>query len=243
MNEHATNSLPPAPAPSAFLPSGNAAYFEAWLRKACQTADGPYLRPFAPNPYWKSARVFVVGTNPATPLRKEFASFEKYWEALTLDKAAFEAVYLSKREGKASKTSIRAARFEQALDPLPVLRTNACALPSIRWGDLPTSTQHRYLAQGKDVLHALVEICRPSAIVCHGKAATDVISSLFSVPLDPYAPLTEQNHVGRLSGLSLETKLFAYPHFSGIGVRKGFSVSAMDEELASLARHLVQQLG
>src|SRR5437762_2752650 len=50
--------------------------FEAQLKEWCATASGPYRRPFAPNPQWATAQVVIVGANPATPLRMEFASFE-----------------------------------------------------------------------------------------------------------------------------------------------------------------------
>ncbi len=66
--------------------------FEVRLRELCNTAMGPYLRPFAPNTEWRSAQVFVVGTNPATPLRDEFASFDTYWHGLTVDPSVFDEV-------------------------------------------------------------------------------------------------------------------------------------------------------
>lgn len=215
---------------------------EHWLKQLCHTASGPYLRPFAPNPNWKQARVFIVGTNPATPLRDEFSSFSHYWDALTCDKAAFDAIYLPKRDGKASRTSERATRFEQALGKLSVLRTNACALPSGRWGDLPGATRRQFLEQGREVLDALVKICRPRVILCHGKPAVEVVSSLTSTSLDPYEPLAKQNNVVTLAHSSLKARVFAYPHLSGIGVKKGFAVSKMDDDLMELAQRLNREL-
>lgn len=222
-----------------FIPNNSIAELEDWLRGLCNTVNGPYLRPFAPNSNWQQARVFIVGTNPATPLRDEFASFDHYWTALTWDTAAFDAVYLPKRGGKASLTSARAARFEAALGDLGVLRTNACALPSARWKDLPRATRQQSLDQGRTVLDALIRICAPRAIVCHGKQAIEAVSSLFSLSLDPYEPLAKQHNVASLGGARHSTHVFAYPHFSGVGVRKGFAVSQMDNDLAELAKRII----
>ena len=67
-----------------------------WLRSLCNTNEGPFLRPFAPNAQWNSASVIVVGTNPATPLREKFADFDNYSTALTRYPARFEKIYSSK---------------------------------------------------------------------------------------------------------------------------------------------------
>ena len=88
--------------------------------------------PFMPDAEWRKARVLIVGTNRATPLRDEFVSFSEYWHALTCDLAAFQAVYLAQRSDENSMTGGRIVRFATALSGVGLLRTNACALPSRR---------------------------------------------------------------------------------------------------------------
>lgn len=214
---------------------------EAFLRQLAETASGPYLRPFTPDDGWRSARVLVVGTNPATPLRDEFASFDAYWHALTRDPAAFEAVYRAHRSGKTSKTAARIARFAGPLRDAGVLRTNACALPSKCWSDLRAAEKRVQLERGLQILRALVAICRPAAILAHGKEGVHAVSRLAGVPLDPYAPLLGQSTRAAFLGMA-PVDLFAYPHLSGVGVRKGFAVGRMDEELRALGTRLAASL-
>jgi hypothetical protein len=215
---------------------------EALLRRLAQTTSGPYLRPFTPDAAWRSARVFIVGTNPATPLRDEFGSFDKYWHALTCDPAAFDAVYLAKRSGKPSKTTARVKCFEAPLSGMGVLRANACALPSKRWSELPVGVRREQLETGRKILSALIEICRPAAILAHGKEGVRAVSTLFATQLDPYAPLLHQSVCASLVPGMAPVQLFAYPHLSGIGVEKGFAVSRMNDELEGLGRQLASTL-
>ena len=215
---------------------------EELLQHLSLTTSGPYLRPFTPVLNWREARVFIVGTNPATPLRDEFASFESYWDALTLYPEAFEAVYMAQRSGKRSKTASRAKRFEHSLGDIVVLRTNACALPSGKWADIPVNVQREQLAYGRKILGALVDICQPAAILAHGKVGIEAVSALFSTSLDPYIPLLEQSaRVSLAPGLA-PVQLFAYPHFSGMGAGKGFAVSRMDQELTALGCRIASEL-
>ena len=215
---------------------------EELLRRLAQTTSGPYLRPFAPVANWRKARVFIVGKNPATPLRDEFESFDAYWDALTRNPLAFEAVYLSQRSGKPSKTTNRARRFEAPLRDIGVLRTNACALPSGSWSELSTAVRREQLELGRQILGALVDICQPAAILAHGKEGVQAISALFSTPLDPYVPLLHQATSASLAPGLAPVQLYAYPHLSGVGVNKGFAVSRMDAELEALGRRLASRL-
>lgn len=214
---------------------------EAFLRSVAQTASGPYLRPFTPDAAWRDARVLVVGTNPATPLREEFASFDAYWDALTRDPAAFEAVYRAHRSGKNSKTTARFARFAKPLRDAGVLRTNACALPSKCWSDLRAAEKRVQLESGLLILRALVAICRPAVILAHGKEGVQAVSRLAGVRLDPYTPLLRQDTRATFPGMA-PVDLFAYPHLSGVGVRKGFVVGRMDAELEALGEPLAASL-
>jgi hypothetical protein len=215
---------------------------EALLRRIAHTASGPYLRPFTPDASWRTARVFIVGTNPATPLRDEFESFDAYWHALTCDPEAFKAAYLAKRSGKPSRTAARAQRFETPLGGIGVLRANACALPSRRWSELSTSVRREQLESGCRILRALVDICRPVAILSHAREGVRAVSTLFATPLDPYVPLLRQSVRACLAPHMPPVQLFAYPHLSGIGVEKGFAVGRMGDELEALGRQLASTL-
>lgn len=137
---------------------------------------------------------------------------------------------------------MRARLFEQALGKINVLRTNAAILPIECWSKLPERKQKQHLQTGRHVLEALVGICRPRVILCHGKPAIDVVSSLFSLALDPYVPLIEQQNNAKLFLDSPTVRIFAYPHMSGLGVERGFAVRKMNDELAALARTLVREL-
>jgi hypothetical protein len=215
---------------------------EALLRRLAQTNSGPYLRPFTPDANWRTARVFIVGTNPATPLRDEFGSFDEYWHALTCDPAAFKNVYATSRGGKPSATTNRINRFTAPLAGVGVLRTNACALPSRRWTELPRAVQREQLEIGRRILGALIEICRPAAILCHGREGVRAVSTLFGTPLDPYIQLERQAVRGALMPSGVPVQLFAYPHLSGIGVKKGFEAGRMADELEALGRRLAAAL-
>lgn len=224
---------------AAALPSSD---LEAQLRRLAHTSSGPYLRPFTPDARWRDARVFVVGTNPATPLRDEFGSFDEYWDALTRDPAGFQAVYRAHRGGKLSRTTGRIEQFAAPLERLGVMRTNAAALPSERWKKLPAKVRHEQLEIGRQILRALVEICRPVAILCHGQEGVRAVSTLFATPLDPYVPLGRQVVRASLAAGAAQVQLFAYPHLSGMGVQPGFAVGRMDEELVTLGRRLASEL-
>lgn len=216
--------------------------FEALVRRLSNTKSGPYLRPFTPHAMWRQARVFIVGTNPATPLRDEFASFDEYWEALTNDPAGFNAVYRAQRKGKPSVTTRRINRFTAPLADVGVLRANACALPSHRWSELPGAVRREQLQIGQQILRALVEICQPAAILCHGKEGVQAVSTLFATPLDPYVPLDKQAIRAALAPNAVPVQLFAYPHLCGVGVKKGFAVSRMEDEVEALGRRLAASL-
>lgn len=212
--------------------------FEALLRRLSNTSAGPYLRPFTPDAHWRNARMFVVGTNPATPLRDEFGSFDTYWDSLTRDPSAFEAIYRAQRGGKVSRTAGRIESFAAPLRSIGVLRTNAAALPSGRWKTLSPNVRREQLVLGQKILRALVEICRPQVILGHGQEGVHAVSTLFATPLDPYVPLNLQNVRASLSAAAPSVRLFAYPHLSGMGVRSGFAVGRMNDELAALGRDL-----
>lgn len=215
---------------------------EARLRRLSYTATGPYLRPFTPDARWREARIFVVGTNPATPLRDEFGSFDAYWHALTQDPVAFRAAYRAQRGGGSARTTDRIERFSAPLAGMGVLRANAACLPSPRWRKLPAAVRREQLAIGREVLHALIETCRPAAILCHGVVGVRAVSGLFGTALDPRVSLERQDVRAALAPGGAPVRLFAYPHLSGMGAR-GFRVGHMTGDVEALGRRLARELG
>ena len=215
---------PTAPAPDEF---------ERWLRELCHTAEGPYLRPFAPNPEWRTAQVFVVGTNPATPLREEFDSFDMYWRGLTSDPSIFEEVYRRQHRGGESRTTARVRKFVAALRPLNVLVCNAYALPAPRREQIPNRLEAA--AVGRAIFEGLFAHCRPRTLLFHGAEAVKLAEKTLEVRLDVAVPLEEQ----QTTTDSGEARVYAFPHFSGMGAPPGFAVGRMDADLAGLAARVV----
>lgn len=202
---------------------------EELLKDLCNTVDGPYLRPFVPNPHWSTAQVLVVGTNPATPMREEFCDFENYWAALTADVERFEAIYTTKHSAGASKTTQRARKLVQELQPLNVLVTNSMIYPASRPKDIPDRAHQRRV--GRKCFDLLFRTSKPKVALFHGSEAVRLGQNYFGINLDPYRPIGEQSWVGNSC-----VSLFAFPHFSGQGVQKGYRVSEMDRELGLFAR-------
>ena len=60
----------------------------------------------------------------------------------------------------------------------------------------------------------------------HGKEACDLCTRVFGIALNRYIPIS--NQIAQSDG---GIRLFGFPHFSGVGVQKGYSVAGMDEEL------------
>jgi hypothetical protein len=213
---------------------------ETWLRETCITAEGPYLRPFQPNPQWRTARVFLVGTNPATPLREEFSSFDEYWQSLTVNPEAFYERYRTKHAKGESKTTGRARLFLEQLKPINYLVTNAFAYPARRASEIPGKRMQQQI--GIAIFDRLVRLIQPAAALFHGAEALQLAQVYFRTSLDPYASLAGQDVVAPIPGTDSEVRLYSYPHFSGQGVRAGFRVGLMDQELSQLANKLNQEL-
>lgn len=207
--------------------------FEAWLREVCHTDAGPYLRPFAPNTSWRTADVFVVGTNPATPLRDEFDGFDTYWRALTEDRSLFERVYEAQHRRGESRTTARVRKFVGALTPLNVLVCNAYAHPAPRKTQIPDRRRARQV--GREIFEGLYAECRPTTMVFHGAEAVRLARATFDVDLDVSVPLAAQATTVNRG----HARVYASPHFSGMGAPRGFAVGRMDQDLADLAARIV----
>lgn len=171
---------------------------EVWLQEACNTGEGPYLRPFQPNPNWRSAQVFLVGTNPATPLRTEFSSFADYWVALTDRPEHFYSRYQTKHAKGESKTSARARRFLEHVRPINCLVTNAFAYPARRASEIPGRRVQQQI--GLEVFERLLRLARPAVALFHGAEALQLAQTYFGTPLDPYTPLNSQEFAAPAPG-------------------------------------------
>lgn len=184
--------------------------FETQLKEWCTTSQGPYRRPFAPNSNWASADVIIIGTNPATPLRDEFLSFDEYWSALTSDPELFYKHYSAKHGGSTSKSTVWMRKLIEVLHPLNCLVTNACWFPVQKQKDIP---KYEW-AFSQQPLKELIAFVKPKAVFCHGAVAEDFAKAL-GANVDRYLPSDSQDVV--VNG----TLLLAYHHFSGQGLRKG----------------------
>jgi hypothetical protein len=185
--------------------------FEAQLMSWCQTPPGePFLRPFAPNPAWRDAQVFIIGTNPATPLRDEFPSFDAYWRGLTLDPQLFYLKYERKHQGGTSKTTDRVRELINMLSPITCLVTNASWIPAAS----PKDIKSQQWREGSDRLKELIRYCHPKVLFCHGAKACAFARSL-GANVDPYELPSSQSTM--YDGMLV----LAYHHFTGQGLRQG----------------------
>ena len=144
--------------------------------------------------------------------------------------------------GRSARTTDRIERFSAPLAGMGVLRANAACLPSPRWRKLPAAVRREQLAIGREVLHALIETCRPAAILCHGVVGVRAVSGLFGTALDPRVSLERQDVRAALAPGGAPVRLFAYPHLSGMGAR-GFRVGHMTGDVEALGRRLARELG
>lgn len=184
--------------------------FEAQLKQWCNTPSGPYRRPFSPNPNWSTADVIIIGTNPATPLREQFSSFDEYWASLTLHPDLFWSRYAAQHSGGTSKSTCWTMKLIELVSPLNCLVTNTCWYPVQKQKEIPRTEWEL----ARQTLKALISQIRPKVVFCHGSKAEEFARSL-GVHLDRYQPPETQH-------LMLNDSLFlAYHHFSGQGLHKG----------------------
>lgn len=189
---------------------------ELWLKRKCYQPEGPYLRPFAPNPAWKKALVFIVGLNPSTPFRGEFESYEQYWDSLTRNPELFLKAYYGKhqcREEEKSRTSRTISELVEYLSPLNVLVTNVYPYPTPDPKLIPKVIRKEPLDDR--VLPHLIKVCKPRILLFHGREARSFAERYFKVKLNPYGAPARQSHTVTLQGSNYPTSLFAYHHFVG----------------------------
>lgn len=189
---------------------------EAQLREICDTPSGPYLRPFRPNAAWKNATVFIVGSNPATPLREQFRSFDEYWDSLTRHPAVFDKAYAAARDGEDSKTTKRVKELCSGLQGVNHLVTNAAPYPIAHDERVPSAQWNI----GEQIFTLLLSQCEPQAIFAHGSKAQRLVEQVFGVSLDPFVDpdVQDQRSNGCLH--------LCAPHLSGAGMKRGATFSA-----------------
>jgi hypothetical protein len=196
--------------------------FEKELKSFCNQPRGPYLRPFAPNPSWQTASVFIIGTNPATPLRGEFEDFDQYWTGLTQTPAIFWQRYSPEHDGGTSKTTANVKKLQEALPGTNCLITNVSWFPAkrfdpnVRVTDNVTGTpDSEVLCASSRWLKRLIGFCPAKVLFFHGRWGRKFAREAYGVSLDCCQPPREQNR--RVDG----RLLLAYHHFSGMGLPKG----------------------
>lgn len=212
---------------------------ELWLKKSCYTKRGAYLFPFAPNPRWSEASVFLVGLNPIESFREEFDSFEHYWAALTRHPEMFEDAYRKKYGSSVkerSRTRRRIAEFVHSLKPLNVLVTNLFAYPTVNPCHIP-KTLKREPVEAR-LITQLISVCKPRVLFFHGREARLFANTYFKVNLDPYAEPAKQNLTVMLPGASSSSSLFAYHHFVG----RVDPHAIMDRRLEQFAEQIRQRI-
>jgi hypothetical protein len=202
---------------------------EEWLKDICNTASGPYLRPFAPNRKWREAEVFIVGKCPATPLRDEFESFDAFWESLTRLPDDFYRVYRKKHKGGESNTTGRINLLKGLLHPLSVLVTNATPYPAC--GRL-TAWERQI---GQIVFEQLVLTARPRAYLFHGGPALGLANDFFRLDLSwSVTPSVESVRV-RNPGARKDSFVFKCVHLSGQRRPAGFTDDDFEDYLRQVA--------
>jgi hypothetical protein len=215
------------PLPELALSKGNT-MLEKQLKRICNSISGPYLRPFAPNRDWQNATCIIVGENPATALRDEFATFEDYWRGLTVDPDVFNRKYAAVRNGRSSKTSQGVAGLTQLLAPANCLVTNICWYPAKTYRKAPL--HERKL--GKERLTKLIEFCKPKVLFFHGAKSSAFAEMYYGITLDRARSPLEQNV--QVDG----TQIFAYHHFS----RRGQSQAHVERDMQLFSKMIRQHL-
>jgi hypothetical protein len=183
------------------------------LKDLCWTETGPYRRPFRPVRGWTASRVLLIGNNPATPLREEFADFDDYWRCLTEQPDRFLLTQMAARQGRRSKTSTRLQELEAQLGDVQALACNAAAYPIAHGGRVPA---HEWRV-GAQIVKVLLEVCSPAAVFAHGSRARDLLLQLFGTAPAPLTPPADQ--MVWVKGV----RLLCAPHLSGAGLPPGSS--------------------
>ena len=161
----------------------------------------PSARPFVCKGRPEACDVLIVGTNPATTMKKPFKCF---WSAKHgFDKKAWLKSYEEQRNGKWSRTRHVIEGVLEAAPGVGFLETNVYATATASEADI--LPEHR----DSKFFKLLVDTVRPKIIIAHGRKAHRGVAAVLScdgelVPsLDPEPVKTNEG-----------TVVLAVPHFS-----------------------------
>lgn len=146
--------------------------------------DGGYLRPWMCAGDPATARVFLVGANPATPFPVESIGRTAYLDALTTQNDRLHELYLRLRGGSPSPTRLNIERVVRILSRAgagTVLETNVWTLPTPSLAALRRAGTAA--VSSSTVLDALIEVLAPLALIVHGSKATQEMGRLLERPL------------------------------------------------------------
>jgi hypothetical protein len=150
------------------------------------SVDGGYLRPWMCRNDPTTARVLLVGANPATPFPVEAIDREDYLDGLVSDGDRLRAPYLALRGGMASPTRDNIDRLVEVFHGAGVgtiLETNVWTLPTRSLDELRRAGGTKRARS--TMLPALVEVLSPVAIVVHGAKATNGLAELLDRAIGP----------------------------------------------------------
>lgn len=179
--------------------------------------------------------MFLVGTNPATPIDRDCMAFEDYWDGLTKNPDAFEANYRDALSSsrRSTTTTERRRAFERALG-INCLVTNVSAYPATRPKCIPA--QHKGPnGTGYEILSALFQIAQPRAVLFHGADAAKFAKTKFRKELDIHADPYSQDVTVIPWYSNRPVHLFASVHLSGA---RRFGPQEMDQRMRAFAERI-----
>lgn len=141
------------------------------------------LRPFVCSGNPLDCSVFVVGINPASPLRESL--FWDYWSSTTgFDRSAWLAAYVEerlalgreqgKRKQRFSATRNRIERFVQEVAPLAVLETNVFSRAT------PSASELTAGDRNTAIFDYLLQAIEPRLLIVHGEETATAVRGLES---------------------------------------------------------------
>lgn len=153
--------------------------------RAIGPVDGGHLRPWMCQGDPATARVLLIGANPATTISVDAIGRDAYLDALVSPGDELRTLYLRLREGKPSPTRTNIEGLVRVLAEAgvsPVLETNVWALPT---PDLATLRRGgRTTDPALSVIPALVDSLEPKVLIVHGAAATRGLAALLGRMID-----------------------------------------------------------
>ncbi len=153
--------------------------FEKLVRELTEGINGQYPRPWMTdmqNP--SSAKVFVVGYNPAKPYRVDLVNYERHIDALfNRNGERCRDFYQEVTEESPSRGVIEAFTAKLALHGVSaVIETNVVCYASGSKSDLRAIEHSGGKERGTAIFRALVEHIQPKAIVVHGVGVCEEFS-------------------------------------------------------------------